>query len=79
MLKMYFMDNPFDKKQQDKRELNKKSFQVNDNEIEGVIGREDVIENQGSEEQVMKEKYLSEVSKIEDAPGDGGIDKEESI
>jgi hypothetical protein len=41
------------------------------------ISSEEVLGNQSSEEQKMKEKYISEVSKIEDAPGNGGAEKPE--
>ncbi len=41
------------------------------------LTQQDVLANQESEEQKMKEKYISEVSKIEDAPGDGGTGSDE--
>ena len=49
----------------------------NNIELNENISSEEVLGNQSTEEQKMKEKYISEVSKIEDAPGNGGAEKTE--
>jgi hypothetical protein len=64
------MENLKDKSKESRELL--KDDELNNAEVGGNVSREDVIANQGSEEQKMKEKYISEVSKIEDAPGNGG-------
>jgi hypothetical protein len=70
-----FMDNYKDKN----RESRDHSKDAVKNNLEGSknVSAEDVIANQGSEEQKMKEKYISEISKIEDAPGNGGVEKKD--
>ena len=69
------MEN-FNEKRKDSRELLKDS-KIENGQVDGTLSGEDVIAKQGSEEQKMKEKYISEVSKIEDAPGNGGTENKE--
>lgn len=69
------MENSKDKSQENRESL--KDGEMNNAEVGGNLSREDVMDNQGSEEQKMKEKYISEVSKIEDAPGNGGTENKE--
>ena len=51
-------------------------FEKNKLSESDTLNPEGILAEQGSEEQRMKEKYISEVSKIEDAPGDGGTESD---
>lgn len=72
--KTKFMENTVSKNSGDKQN-NQVSGDGSSHKMEVNVNSEEVIANQGSEEQKMKEKYISEVSKIEDAPGNGGTEK----
>lgn len=70
------MENLTDKSKKNRDLL--EDGELNKSEVDSSnLIQEDLIARQGSEEQKMKEKYISEVSKIEDAPGDGGIENKE--
>ena len=71
------MENSTDKNRKEGEIL--KDEKMNESEVDGNLIQKEVIANQGSEEQKMKEKYISEVSKIEDAPGDGGTDNNRGL
>lgn len=68
------MENSHDKNRENRQQ---KEVEMKSSNEHGNVNQKDILANQGSEEQKMKEKYISEVSKIEDAPGNGGKENNE--